>query len=71
MVVPKRYIGNTETVSGLCDTGLSVEVTYLQTLLIFLLLLVDYAQAKIYLICLFKIGLHAHDLGEGLFRMFE
>jgi hypothetical protein len=34
----------------------------LETLLVFLLLLVNYAQAKINFVGLFKIRLHAHDL---------
>lgn len=40
---------------------------YLETLWIFLLLLVNYAEAEINFIGLFKIGLDLHDLGKGLF----
>lgn len=44
---------------------------YLETLVVFLLLLVNYPETKVYLVCLFKIGLHAHDLREGLFCILE
>lgn len=37
----------------------------------FLLLLVNYAEAKVDFICLFKFWFHAHDLGESLFGMLE
>jgi hypothetical protein len=35
---------------------------YLQALLEFLLLLVDYAESEINLVCLLEVGLHPHDL---------
>jgi hypothetical protein len=47
------------------------KTTYVQTLVEFLLLLVDYAQAKVDLVRLLEVGFHAHDLGEGLFGMFQ
>lgn len=37
----------------------------------FLLLLVYYPKTEIDLVCLFKVGLHAHDLREGFFGMLE
>ena len=46
-------------------------MSYLKTLLILLLLLVNYAQAKINLIGFFKVGLHSHDLRKGLLGVFE
>lgn len=45
--------------------------TNLQALSELLLLLVDYAEAKVYLVCLLKVWLHAHDLGEGFLRVFQ
>ena len=45
--------------------------TDLQTLLKLLLLLVDDAEAEVDLVRLFKARLHAHDLGEGLFGVFQ
>jgi hypothetical protein len=46
-------------------------VAYLKTLLVLLLLLVNYAETKVDLIGLFEIRLHPHDLRKGLFGMFE
>ena len=40
-------------------------MTYVETLVEFLLLLVDYAETEVDLVGLFKVGLHAHDLGES------
>jgi len=45
------------------------ECTYLERRSIFGLLLVDDAEPEVYLICLLKVGLHLHDLREGLFRV--
>lgn len=42
-----------------------------ETLREFLLLLVDYAQAKVYLICLLESGLHTHNLGECFLGVLE
>lgn len=42
---------------------------YLQTLVEFLLLFVNYSQAKVNLIGFFKIWRHTHDLRECLFRV--
>ena len=39
--------------------------SYLQTLVVFLLLFVNYPEAEVYLIRLFEVGLHTHHLGEG------
>lgn len=44
---------------------------YLQTLLVLLLLLVNYSKSKVYLICLFEVGFHSHHLGECFFGMLE
>ena len=43
----------------------------LETLAVLLLLLVYYTQAEVDLVRLVEVGLHVHDLREGLFRMFE
>lgn len=43
----------------------------LEALVILLLLLVDYTQAKVDFICLVEIGLHLHDLRESLLGMLE
>jgi len=45
--------------------------TYIQTLVELLLLLVYYAEAKVDLVCLLEVGLHAHDLRESLFGMLQ
>ena len=45
--------------------------TYIQTLVELLLLLVYYAEAEVDLVCLLEVGLHAHDLGEGLLRVLK
>lgn len=45
--------------------------TNLKTLLVFVLLLVYDAQAEVDLIGLLKVGLHAHDLGEGFLCMIK
>ena len=45
--------------------------TDFETLLKFLLLLVDYAQPEVDLVCLLKIGLHTHDLREGFLGVFQ
>lgn len=45
--------------------------TYIQTLVELLLLLVYYAEAEVDLVCLLKIGLHAHDLRESLFGVLQ
>ncbi len=45
--------------------------TYVQTLFVFLLLLVDYAEAKVNLVCFLKVGLHVHDLRKCFFGMLE
>lgn len=44
---------------------------YLQTLVVFLLLLVYYSKTKVDLICLLEVWLHVHDLRERLFGMFK
>ena len=45
--------------------------TNLQALVVFLLLLVDNPKSEVDLIRLFKIRLHAHDLRECFFGVFE
>lgn len=47
------------------------QVSHLQTLVVFLLLLVDDTQSKVYLIGLFEIRLHAHDLRKCFFGVLE
>ena len=53
------------------DAVVCVDFTYVQTLVELLLLLVYYTQAEVDLVCLLEVGLHAHDLGEGLLRVLE
>ena len=43
--------------------------SYLQALIVLLLLLVYYPEPEIDLVRLFEVGLHLHDLGEGLLRV--
>jgi hypothetical protein len=59
----EQYIGNTMKyrVSHWSLDNIIVS-THLQTLLELLLLLVDYTQPEIDLVCLFEIWLHSHDL---------
>lgn len=45
--------------------------SYLKTLVILLLLFVDYAKTEVDLVGLLEIRLHLHDLGEGLFGMVQ
>lgn len=59
-----------ELVSDLWN-GIHTRKAYLKTLLIFLLLFIDYAEAKVDFISLLKVGLHAHHLGESFFRVFK
>lgn len=47
------------------------DFTYVQALIELLLLLVYYTQAEVNLVCLLEVGLHAHDLGEGLLGVLE
>jgi hypothetical protein len=53
-----------EVVNTYADSALSK--TYLKTLLVFLLLLVNYAKPEINFICLLEVGLHSHYLRECL-----
>jgi hypothetical protein len=53
------------------DGMVCADFTYVQTLVELLLLLVYYAQAEVDLVCLLEVGLHAHDLGEGLLRVLK
>ena len=48
-----------------------LQVTYLQTLLVLLLLLVNYAKTEINFISLFKIRLHSHDLRKCFLSVFK
>lgn len=45
--------------------------TYLQTLVVFLLLFVYYAKPEIYFVRFLEVWLHVHDLRKGLLGMFE
>lgn len=42
---------------------------YIERLLVLVLLLVDYAEAEVYLMSLVKVRVHGHDLREGFFGM--
>lgn len=44
---------------------------YLETLLISLLLFVDYAEAEVDFVGLLEMGLHRHNLRKGFLGMFE
>ena len=48
-----------------------MEPSYLKTLLVFLLLFINYTEPEIYLIGFFKVGLHSHNLRECFLGMFE
>lgn len=45
--------------------------TYIKRLLVFVLLLVDYTEAEVYLMSLIKVGVHGHNLRECLFGMVQ
>ena len=45
--------------------------SYLQALVVLLLLFIDYPKTEIYLIRLLKVGLHTHHLGEGFLGMLK
>lgn len=47
------------------------ETTYLERLIVFLLLFVDDAKTEINLVCLIKVRLHFHDLRERVFGMVQ
>ena len=46
-------------------------IAYLQALLVFRLLFVDYAESEIDFVGFLEVGLHAHDLGKCLFCVFQ
>lgn len=46
-------------------------MTYLEGLVVLLLLLVDYAQPEVYLMGLVEIRLHLHDLRKSIFRVVQ
>ena len=46
-------------------------MTYVETLVEFLLLLVYYAETEVDLVGFFKIGLHAHDLRESFLGVLQ
>lgn len=46
-------------------------IAHLQTLIVLLLLLVDNAKSKVYLVSFFEIGLHPHNLREGFLGMLK
>jgi hypothetical protein len=55
----------------LSNVSFSLQAAYLKTLLVLLLLLVNYTQAKVDFVGLFEIGLHAHDLRKRFFGMLK
>ena len=63
------------SVQTIVSVGTSLDLgrwgAHLETLLIFGLLLVDDAETKVDLVGLLEVGLHAHDLGEGLLGQLE
>jgi hypothetical protein len=65
----RNYVSETLQESQTGVTSISLKVAYLETLLIFLLLLVDYSQTEINFVRLLKIWLHTHDLRECFFGM--
>lgn len=58
-------------VSALVCQGLSMGKYYLQTLLVLLLLLVNYTKSEVYLVCLLEVRFHSHHLRECFFSMLE
>lgn len=58
-------------VSASACQGLSMDKYYLQTLLVLLLLLVNYSKSEVYLVCLFEVRFHSHHLRECFFGMLE
>ena len=52
-------------------TRTSLQAAYFKTLLVFLLLLVNYTKAKVDFVGLLEVGLHAHDLGKRFFGMLQ
>lgn len=46
-------------------------MSHIQALIELLLLLVDYAETEINLVCFLKTWLHGHDLGEGFFGVLK
>ena len=64
------YLKHCNTVSRSAATAVG-RPTYLQALLKLLLLLVYYAEAEVNLVGFLKARVHAHDLGEGFFGVFE
>lgn len=57
-------------VYGMGTGGNPRDASYLEALVELGLLLVNDAEAEIYLICLFKVRLDLHDLRESLFGIF-
>ena len=45
--------------------------TYLQAQVELLLLLVNYTETEVYLVCLLEFWLHTHDLGESFLCVLE
>jgi hypothetical protein len=75
-----RGVGGTETMyrkhckqlaTARCGHLASGCSTCLKTLLVLLLLLVDYTEPEIDFVGLFEVGLHAHDLRERFFGMLK
>ena len=54
-----------------CDQVWNMALAHLKTLRKLLLLLVDYAQPEVDFVGFLEVGLHSHDLGEGLLGMLE
>jgi hypothetical protein len=72
----RRWHGNNvsetlRTISGLRNVGFSLQAAYLKTLLVLLLLLVNYTEAKVDFVGLFEIRLHAHDLRKRFFGVLK
>lgn len=72
---PRRIVDNVfealwQLVGVVAPLAQSVQA-YLQTRSKFLLLLVNYAKAKVDFVGLFKIGIHAHHLRKGFLCMLE
>jgi hypothetical protein len=65
------YRKHCKLISGLSNVSFSLQAAYLKTLLVLLLLLVNYTQAKVDFVGLFEIGLHTHDLRKRFFGMLK
>lgn len=65
------YLKHWKSISQVTKAEFIRILTYLQTLVELLLLLIDYTQAEVDFIGLLEVGRHSHDLGESFFCVVE